>query len=443
MIPSRQARKNGKTQPARKDGLSSLARFRRFMANHTDEWVMLGLAGFLFLVATNTQTGWLYVVVALLIGVLVAGFLGPRATLKGLEVRRRMPAPAALGDEVRIEIEVRNPGKGDRLLVTLEDTLPDSLPGETRTRRFLIERIPAGGAARISYRVPCTLRGYHDFGPVKLRTGTPLGLFPVDATLEAGAEPLVIYPRGPRLLKSPVSSVNPRKLQQNRTQPRAGASEDFHGLRPYTLGEDIRFVHWPATARTGEMMIREFRETGGQSVAVLVDNGADANYGSGAESNLEVAISAAASLADYARRNNMPLTLLTERDGHVDARRKVATEAALDFLARVQAEGRLSWSDLLAEASRHVPADCHLFLLATRPLVEAKDLQVLAQRRIKVTVVLFPAPLYHTNGRALAPGLERESYERSVRALTGSGYEVRTHPRDEDLATTLQRGGPR
>lgn len=439
MIPSPEAHKNGKR-------LSAFARFRRFMANHTDEWVMLGLAGFLFLVATNTQTGWLYVVVALLVGVLVAGFLGPRATLKGLEVRRRMPAPAALGDEVRIEIEIRNPGKGDRLLVTLEETLPDTLPtpsGESRTRRFLVERIPAGGVARVSYRIPCTLRGYHDFGPVTLRTGTPLGLFPVEATLDAGQEPLVIYPRGPRLLKSPVNSVNPRKLQQNRTQPRAGASEDFHGLRPYSLGEDIRFVHWPATARTGEMMIREFRDTGGQSVAVLVDNGADANYGYGAESNLEVAVSAAASLADYARRNNMPLTLLAEREGHVDARRKANHESALDFLARIRSEGRLPWRDLLAEASRQVPADCHLFVLATRPLTDARDLAALAQRRVKVTVLLFPAPLYHTNGRALAPGLDRESYDLSVRTLAGSGYEVRTHPRGEDLAATLQRGGHR
>lgn len=393
---------------------------------------MLGLAGFLFLVATNTQTGWLYVVVALLIGVLVAGFLGPRATLRGLQVRRRMPAPALLGDEVRIELEIHNPGKADRLLVTVEETLPDSLPGEPRTRRFLVERIPAGGGARVSYRVSATLRGYHSFGRVKLQTGTPLGLFPVERELEAGAEPLIVYPRGPRLLRSPVASATPRKLQRDRTQPRVGASEDFHGLRPYSLGEDIRFVHWPATARTGELMIREFRDTGGQSVAILVENGAEADRGAGPDSSLEVAVNAAASLADFARRHNMPLTLLTEREGHVEARRHAGSEAALDFLARVQAEGRLAWSELLAEASRQVPADCHLFVLATRPLLDAKDLRILAQRRVRVTVMLFPAP-------AEGP----DAYAQSERTLAGSGYDVRTHPRGGDLAKTLQRGGRR
>src|SRR5690606_318696 len=86
---SQEAKKNPSGEPRPSAG----RRLRRFLTAHTDEWVLLGLAMFLFIVATNTQTGWLYVVVALLVGVLIVGFLGPRATLKGLEVRRRLPAP--------------------------------------------------------------------------------------------------------------------------------------------------------------------------------------------------------------------------------------------------------------------------------------------------------------------------------------------------------------
>lgn len=435
--PSQEAKKNPSGEPRPSLG----QRLRRFLTAHTDEWVLLGLAVFLFIVATNTQTGWLYVVVALLVGVLIVGFLGPRATLKGLEVRRRLPAPAALGDEVRIELEVRNPSKHDRLLVALEESLPGSLPGEPRTRKFLVERIPAGGVARVSYKIPATLRGYHTFPPATIRTGTPLGLFPAERTVEAGGGEMVVYPRGPRLGRSPVQSVNPRRSHRSQTYARAGASDDFMGIRPYHLGEDIRFVHWAATARTGEMMIREFRDTGGQNLAVLVENGEATNYGSGADSTLEAAVSAAASLAEFARRQSLPLTLMAERNGHVESRRGPVGDQAMDFLARIQAEGRLSWAEVIAEAARYVPADSHLYILAARPLLDPKALAPLVARRVKVTVVLFSAPSYHTNGRALLPDMTLEQYERSARELSGSGVDVRTHGRGEDLLATLQRGG--
>ena len=57
-------------------------------------------AGVLFLLGTNVQAGWLFVLCALLLGTLVAGLVLPGRMLRGIEIERRAPAEVAQGDEV-------------------------------------------------------------------------------------------------------------------------------------------------------------------------------------------------------------------------------------------------------------------------------------------------------------------------------------------------------
>ena len=37
----------------------------------------------------------------------------------------------------------------------------------------------------------------------------------------------------------------------------ARSGEDFYALRPYVVGDDLRRVHWPSTARHDELMVRQ------------------------------------------------------------------------------------------------------------------------------------------------------------------------------------------
>jgi len=364
-------------------------RWFRLLGSHTEEAVFLALAGFLFLVATNTQTGWLYVVSALLGGVLVAGFVGPRATLRGLELRRRMPAPASQGDQVHLELEVVNPGRSDRALVLVIQDLPETLPGLPRTQRFLIERLPGSSSIRLDCPVPASLRGHHRFPPIRLRSATPLGLFPFQRRLPGGDDPLVVYPRPLNLSELSAVSRTARQAHQQRTSNRVGSSEDFLGVRPYTAGEDTRFIHWPATARTGQVMVREFRGRSGQGMAVLVETWEEGLAQSGADSNLETAISAAAALVEKARRQGLTLTLISDWGGQVHVSR-AAGEGALDFLARIQAPGRLSRIEVLEEAASKAPTEAHLFLLLLAPLADLQGLSRLLQRNGGLSVVFFP-----------------------------------------------------
>jgi uncharacterized protein (DUF58 family) len=405
----------------------------RLLASHSEEAVFLALAGFLFLVATNTQTGWLYIVSALLAGVFVAGFIGPRTTLHGLQVRRRMPAPATQGDQVYVEMEVFNPGPSDRALVLVEQDLPDTLPGQPRTRRFLLERLPAGSSVRVDCPVPASLRGYHRLPPLRLKSATPLGLFPAQRSVPDDPQPLVVYPRPLNLVELLVPSRIAPQAHQRHTSNRVGTSEDFLGIRPYSPGEDTRFIHWPATARMGEVMVREFQGNSGQGMAVLIETWEEALAGSGEDSNLEVAISAAAALAGRARRQGLPFLQICEWAGQIHVSR-TSGEGALDFLARIQPPGRLSRFEFLEAAAGRAPAEAHLLLLLLAPLGDMQGLSHLLERRGGLSVVFFPGPDQPEDQKAC---------QDSLRVLRASGVRSWIHLPGIGLTPAYSRGTSR
>ncbi len=46
---------------------------------------------------------------------------------------------------------------------------------------------------------------------------------------------------------------------------------DFAGLRAYVPGDRLRLLYWPALARTGELLVREFEDIGAHRVHLLAD----------------------------------------------------------------------------------------------------------------------------------------------------------------------------
>src|SRR5437870_13790172 len=68
----------------------------------------------LFLVGTNVQAGWLFVLGSLLLGAALTGFAFPARMVRGLEVERRAPAETFAGDDGRVGPVGRDPGRGDQ-----------------------------------------------------------------------------------------------------------------------------------------------------------------------------------------------------------------------------------------------------------------------------------------------------------------------------------------
>ena len=75
----------------------------------------------LFVVGTNVQAGWLFVIAAMLLGAVLAGLLLPWRMVRGVEVAREAPDRVHQGDAVRVTLTVTNRSRGMRASLSVRD----------------------------------------------------------------------------------------------------------------------------------------------------------------------------------------------------------------------------------------------------------------------------------------------------------------------------------
>jgi uncharacterized protein (DUF58 family) len=169
--------------------------------------------------------------------------LGARRTVTPTRVPR--------GGSADVLLEITNADTRPGGLWVLTEGLPADLG---RSPRFLVERLAEGATAALHYRVHGHRRGRHVLGPLRLRLVDPFGLVERSA-VGADTAPLLVVPRvvplGP---DGPAGGQGGGGEGSRRTIAVHG--EDDVSTREYRHGDDLRKVHWKATARTGELMVR-------------------------------------------------------------------------------------------------------------------------------------------------------------------------------------------
>lgn len=83
-----------------------------------------------------------------------------------------------------------------------------------------------------------------------------------------------------------------------------GRGIDFDEVQPYAPGDDVRFIDWNVSARTGDLFVKRFVEERELTVWIVVDASASMRFGSVERSKAEVVAEIAAVLAFSAIRNN-------------------------------------------------------------------------------------------------------------------------------------------
>lgn len=106
--------------------------------------------------------------------------------------------------------------------------------------------------------------------------------------------------------------------------------EDFYTLREYQRGDDLRRVHWPSSAKTDQLMIRQL-ETPWQSRALVLLDVRPSVYES--DEAFETAVSGAASVVTHLLRSGFEADLWSGDPNAIDATRYAA---AMESLALVQ-----------------------------------------------------------------------------------------------------------
>lgn len=285
--------------------------------------LLLGLAIFFFIAATNTLSGWLYVMSGVICALVMIAIVLVRRNLKNIEIHRRAIEPVTAGYELTIELEIRNQSGQAKSLIQIDDRLPSGLG--LRTRR-VIETLPAHHTQLLRYTHPTQQRGIYRWQTVAFHTAAPLGLFwrsrsqhcPAVAIVHPPVLPLSTCPLLDRLGQDLSLQLNSDRRVQNATE---GMTRT---LRPYRWGDPIRLIHWRTSARFGELRVRELELlTAGQEVVIALDSAHP-----WPQEDFEQAVITAASLYFYGRHQQLQTELWTARTGLVRGDRSV-----LDTLA--------------------------------------------------------------------------------------------------------------
>lgn len=120
-------------------------------------------------------------------------------------------------------------------------------------------------------------------------------------------------------------------------------------LREYVPGDDSRTIHWPSSAKTGQLIVREFEETKLSSMLILLDTNSNSYNDS---SDFELAVRVTASIANREISSNRKVKILTGNaltkiPGEQDSIRKQQlysvpmqnSSQLLDSLSRVSTSG--------------------------------------------------------------------------------------------------------
>jgi uncharacterized protein (DUF58 family) len=196
-----------------------------------------------------------------------------------------------------------------------------------------VRRLAGASSRSLELPLDTRRRGVISFGPVLIRRSDPFGLVSSAAWL-AAADVLRIRPRAFPLGAPPAA---PARDPDGRTADGAAGGVLFHGLREYVEGEDLRFVHWPSSARTGVLMVREHVEPSEPASTVVLDTRPSAYPpGEVGADAFEEAVDVAASAVLGHARESLEVVLLTTDGAHRSGRgRAPQTEALLDDLAEV------------------------------------------------------------------------------------------------------------
>ena len=219
------------------------------------------------------------------------------------------------------------------------------------------------------------------------------------------------------------------------TLPRRGQGPDYLGIREYRPGDSMRHVHWPSTARTGTVMVREFEEEQTRRLAIVLDASDDAGE---VWTPLDRACAAAASVAFAAAAQGHGARLVAGTEGGPEVLSRVDADELLRHLASVTPEGP-PFAELLASLDPELRGVETLVLVAPTWRANGADgplpgvVAGLADRFPTVVVILVAIDPEESGRRAL----DDAGTDVLATALRTAGADVVSWGEGQDLAARL------
>jgi uncharacterized protein (DUF58 family) len=247
------------------------------------------------------------------------------------------------------------------------------------------------------YRIQCTARGEHEFGPIEIRSGDIFGLFRRTAVVATPGR-LLVYPRYVPVERLGIPARQPFGDSKS-TQLLATDPLRLRTVREYAYGDNPRHIHWKASARRGEPMTRLFEPAATPQLLIFCNQDTYAHIREGMDPpTLELTITAAASIANHALETGYMVGLqvnafMPNSDRQVrlsPSRDPGPLTRILESLARIKGWSGLSMEELIRAQRHYLPRGATI-VVVTGVVTDEMLNVLLALRRAGHPVTLVEA----------------------------------------------------
>lgn len=373
----------------------------------------LGVAAWIFALNTGRQIA--YTVAYLLTAVIILALLWSWLGINWVRVSRvTRSRRAQVGRFAEEQFEVQNRSRIPKLWLEVRDL--SDLPGHAASR--VVNSLGAHRRQRWIVRTYCQQRGRYMLGPLVLASGDPLGLFRLERSLPATTS-IVVYPATLDLpgFAPPVGELPGGDAMRRRTHH---ITTNVSGVRDYQPGDSFNRIHWPSTARTGRLIVKEFELDPTADVWIFLDMhqevqraapwAPDTRFYRPAvltrepprlmliPTTEEYGVTIAASVARHFLMHNRAVGLVA----HANRREVLQTDRGerqltriLETLAVITAYGQTPFADVLALEGEHLSRNTTV--IAISPSVSPQwglSLRELNRRGVRSVAVLIAADTF-------------------------------------------------
>jgi len=294
-------------------------------------WIFILSVFVLLAAALNSGNNLLFLALSTLLSIILTSGIFARNSLRSVAVSLQVPESVFEGERVPVKVSLRNQ---KRLVPALSITVEDesSVYGRSvisRTVAFLSGRGARAAGARdpgssvlrhpayfpwipprsvrselVSQFFP--RRGLYRLEGFRISTRFPFGFFVRGERVPADGK-VWVYPSVHEISSElHLLPFLPGRLES----PRAGHGESLFAIRKHREGESVRLVDWKSTAKTGELMAREFARDEENTFCLLLDT----IVAEGETERFEKAVSLTASLAGHFAGEGAEFEFLTPRE---------------------------------------------------------------------------------------------------------------------------------
>ena len=224
---------------------------------------------------------------------------------------RSLPHQFIQGRPHEVELTLTPPAKGrwrQPQTILVADLFPPDW--DTDTPHLIIDTRP-GRLSTIRYRLTPRRRGRAEFAGIEYWLASPLGLWQRRHRQELPGK-VDVLPDFSRILGADLIGLQRwLNLVGVKKLPRLGLGQDFHQLRDYQDGDDIRNIDWKATSRMSRPIVRTYQDEQAQQLIFLLDCGRNMRLQMEGKSHFDHALQAMLLLSYTALKHGDAAGLLT------------------------------------------------------------------------------------------------------------------------------------